>query len=314
MTEYKINLSGMTCESCEKLIRGVAERNGAAVTDVSAAKGYVVLNCDEAKLSILKQQFADKGYPEKIPESNSATNGANGRGDLSRVGKYLRSIIAAAPEVAVESKLLNYSIGTMALLVLLSALAFRFFLSSVENISSYPPLLFLIIASSVLITASYSHVRHYRNVLSCMHGMMAGMTAGMISGFLIGALIGATNGMFMGSVAGMVAGVALGFQVGRCCGIMGTLEGTMAGVMAGIMGAMTSIMLLIDNLVLFLYILFGICTIILGGLSYMLYRESVAPDAEFKLTFSQFAAMGIFLSVILALVMLYGPKGAITYI
>ncbi|MEW6036613.1 MAG: heavy-metal-associated domain-containing protein [Candidatus Micrarchaeota archaeon] len=307
MNDYTLRLNGMTCGSCEKLIERVAEQNGAKVKEIDAKSGVVALSCEEGTLETLRRQLAEKGFNEKAGDAGQ-------RGDPARVKTYLSSIIAGEPHVEVESKLVNYALGSTAALVVLGGLGYAAALPSVSSLGAYMPLLALAILTSVMTVFSYLHMSSYGKGISCNNGMMVGMTMGMISGFMVGALIGATNGMFIGSTVGMAAGIALGGNLGRCCGVMGTMEGVMAGLMAGIMGAMTSVMMLRENLVLFLYILFGICAFVLGGLSYMMYRESgAAPKEAFSTRFAGFAATCAAFAIALSLMMVYGPKGILVY-
>ncbi len=298
----------MTCDSCGKLITKVAEQNEAIVTAIDFERHSVAITCEPEKLDKLKQELAEKGYPEKGKEAGT-------RGNPLRVNKYLSAIIAGEQHVGIETKLMNYALGAAAVLIILTGFGYSFFISkNISNANAYIPLLFLAIVGSIITLFSYYHMNCYRKNISCANGMMAGMTMGMITGFMVGALIGATNGIFIGSTTGIIVGMALGGNVGRCCGVMGTMEGIMAGLMAGIMGAMTSIMMLRDNLILFLYILFGVCTFVLGGLSYLMYRESgAASKMEFKTTFRDFLTTSAAFSIILALMMLYGPKGLLFY-
>ncbi|MEW6721759.1 MAG: hypothetical protein AB1324_00700 [Candidatus Micrarchaeota archaeon] len=305
--DYRLDLNGMTCGSCERLIQRVAEQNGGTVREVDANSGVVTLACDETALGKIKSELASKGFPERRA-------GEGQRGDPARVGKYVASIIAGEAHVETEGRLLNYALGSAASLVLLFGAVYAAFQAIIPSAFAYLPLIALAIASSVLSVFSYSHMKAYSRSISCSNGMMVGMTMGMISGFLVGALVGAANGMFIGSLAGMAAGIALGGNLGRCCGIMGALEGVMAGLMAGIMGAMTSVMMLGDNLVLFLYILFGVCAFVLGGLSYMMFREAGAAPADAqKARFAEFAGASAAFAIALSLVMVYGPKGPFVY-
>ncbi len=327
--ETKLELSGMHCESCEKLIQRVAEKNSVAVKSIDARAGYLVLECEEDKLGSIKQQLAEKGFTEKKnwtgsitgdKTQNSGPETSPGRGDPERVKKYVYSIISGEPEFAVETKLFNYSVGSVIGLTALFLFGYKFAFSQllgrvVPNFNAYLPLVFLSLLSSAVISGAYSHMRAYRKNISCMNGMMVGMTIGMISGFMVGALIGATNGLFIGSAAGIFVGMFLGVKVGKCCGIMGAMEGAMAGFMTGIMGAMTSIMLIRDNLVLFLYISFGVCALILGGLSYLMYRESesTAPKADFGTGFWDFFINCAVFALLLAGIMIFGPKALLVY-
>ena len=307
MKEFKLELSGMTCDSCGKLIKKVAEQNEAVVTAIDFEKHSVTVACEPEKLDKFKQELAEKGYPEKGKEGGT-------RGNPERVKKYILAIVAGEPQVTVETKLMNYTIGSLLTLIILGSITYTTFLKNIRNVAEYIPLLFLAIIGAAVITYSYYHMKCYRKTMSCMNGMMVGMTMGMIPGFMVGALIGATNGMFIGSIVGMGVGMLLGASIGRCCGVMGAMEGIMAGLMAGLMGAMTSIMMLRDNLVFFLYILFGICTFVLTGLSYLMYRESgAAPKIEFKHHFIDFLATTGLFAILMTLMMLYGPRGLLIY-
>ena len=310
MKEFKFELYGMSCGSCEKIVKKVAEENNATVIALeisdSSNKATLTIACEEEKLEAIKQQLAEKGFSDK--------KGGEARGDPNRVKQYILALIANEPHVEIEAKLASYALGSLAALIILCGLGYAYFLQGTANAPAYAPLLFLVIASSVLTMFSYHHMGCYKNFMSCTNGMMVGMTMGMISGFMIGALLGATNGMFVGSTVGLVFGVALGGNLGRYSGVMGAMEGIMAGLMAGIMGAMTSVMLIRDNLVVFLYILFAVCTFMLGGLSYMMYREAgAAPKKEFSIKFSDFFSASAFIILILVGIMFHGPKGILVY-
>jgi len=313
LTEYKIELNGMTCESCEKIIERVAERNDTAVKQIDVKKGFAIFESDENKILMIKQQLSERGITEK---GLAATT----RGDFSRIKKYFIGVISGEKDFYVETKILNYSFASAIAIIAFFIFAYNFAMpsifNSIENFTGYVPLIFLAIFSSILIFGSYEHMNTYKKDMSCMNGMMVGMIVGMISGFMVGAIIGATNGMFIGSLAGMTVGIGLGINLGRCCGIMGALEGAMAGLMAGIMGAMTSVMLLLDNLVLFLYVCFTISLAILAGLSYMMFRESgsTAAKSDLKIQFLDFLTKSSILTFLLLVIMLFGPKGPITYL
>jgi hypothetical protein len=297
----------MTCDSCDRLIRRIAEQGGVAVKEINIREGYVTVLSEEAALEDFRKKIAEKGYTErKEPLSE--------RGNPAKVAKFIGAVIAGDPEVSVETRLFNHALGSLAALVLLGAAFYLTFVKDMPKSQEYAPLLLLAAGASVVTVSSYQHIIHYRKSMSCMNGMMVGMTMGMISGFLVGAVIGATNGMFIGSVAGMAVGIAGGASLGRCCGIMGAMEGIMAGLMAGIMGAMTSVMMINDNLVAFLYILFVICTFVLGGLSYLMYREAgAAPKPVQMPAFSGFLARCTALALMIGLIMVFGPKGPITF-
>jgi hypothetical protein len=237
------------------------------------------------------------------------------RGTPERMLTYISDVLAGRKEVEVETKLLNYALASAVALVLLAAAGHLVVLKgSVPNAMGYAPLVLLAIGTSVMAAFAHFHMSCYRAKMSCTNGMMVGMTIGMCVGFMAGALVGATNGMFVGSLAGMAIGIAMGANLGRHCGVMGAMEGIMAGMMAGTMGAMIAVMMVNDHLLAFLFVLFGICAFVLGGLSYMMYREAGSAEAgELRVSMLKFAGMSAVLAVSLVLLMLWGPKSGIIY-
>lgn len=159
------------------------------------------------------------------------------------------------------------------------------------------------------------HIKSYRHTFNCSMGMMVGMTIGMMVGFLLGAIIGATNGLFMGSVYGMFLGMFAGAWCARNCGIMSIMEGLMAGLMGGLMGAMTTVMMLNDNIVLFMPILIGSIVIIMGGMSLLIYKESVEHrdniSKKDKYEMFSYISLLFILAMLTVFIMVYGPKSAI---
>jgi hypothetical protein len=227
---------------------------------------------------------------------------------------YISSIATGEKHVETERNLINYTLNSLLILIILGSLAYSSWLRNLPSGSNYLPLIVLSILGSISVVFSYYHMMCYRKEMSCTNGMMVGMTVGMIAGFLAGAIIGATNGMFVGSVVGVIIGMLLGGNLGRCCGIMGAMEGMMAGLMAGTMGAMLSVMMINDNLMVFLYFLFAICIVILGALSYMMYREAgAASKNDLNINFSGFVITSILLTAVLVAIMFFGPKGALIY-
>jgi hypothetical protein len=306
-TLYRLALSGMTCGACEKVIERAVTEMGAGVEEIDAARGLVDIRCPPERIGPIKERLARGGFRERLED------GSEGRGDWKGILSYVKSVVAGEPHTRVENKLLNYAIGTTAILGMAGALSYGVFLSAFEDQVLAASLLILVIVSSVMSTYSIFHMEAYRKGMTCSNGMMVGMTTGMASGYIIGAILGATNGMFIGSVAGTAAGIAIGFSLGKSSGIMGAMEGIMAGLMAGTMGAMTSVMMLNDNLLAFLYILNGICLVMVGGLSYMMFREAgPAPSAAKGAGFARFAGLSAALCAILVAIMLYGPRSLIT--
>lgn len=305
--QYALELAGMSCGSCEILIKRVAEQNGAEITFLDPTNGKVVFWCEEDKFSLLKSKFAEKGFVEKNSPSLM-------RGNPKRILEYAKLVATGHEKTKVEFRLVTYAVGSAIILPTFSILLSLIF-PTILNISiAILPLAPLVILGVLLMLFSYYHINCYNKNLSCTNGMMVGMTIGMMSGFLSGALIGATNGMFVGSIVGMAFGIGQGFLMGKPAGIMGAMEGMMAGIMAGTMGAMTSVMMINDHLLVFLYILFSLCAIMAITLSYMMYREAgPTPIKELRTGFSDFAIKTTLLSALLFFIMLYGPKNGIIF-
>ncbi len=314
MTEYKLELSGMSCGACERIIERLAEKNGAKVKEIDGNTGRVVVEIPGAAkgeegtdINEFKAQLAEKGFFEK-------GSGAGQRGDFSRVAKYLSAVISGEENVAIESRLLNYGLGTGAGLIILSAVVYALFLRGTANGFAYLPIMLLAAVASVSTVFSFFHCACYRKFMGCTNGMMVGMTMGMVPGLMAGAILGATNGMFVGSVTGMLFGMGLGYKLGKCCGVMGAMEGLMAGLMAGTMGAMLSVMMLRDNLMAFLFLLFASGAVILFGLSYMLYREQgAAPAQGWSANFPKFFFYALLLFILFMSMAFLGPKSTLVY-
>ncbi len=302
--EHTLRLSGMTCGACEKVIERVVQKNGGTVDEVDANTGTVRFHSQQERLDSIRGELAQKGFRER--------DGEEERGDPARVFGYVRSIIAGEQHVKLENTLLNYAIGSAAFLIFSGSFIYGALLDAFGTPVRAASMLLFIVAAAVLTAYSYAHMSAYRKWMSCANGMMVGMTTGMASGYMVGAILGATNGMFIGSVGGMAVGIAIGLALGRFCGIMGAMEGVMAGLMSGTMGAMTTVMMINDNVIAFMYILVGVCALTIGGLSYMMFREAgPAPRAGFSGGFAVFAWMSIALSAMMLLVIIYGPKSGV---
>ena len=179
-----------------------------------------------------------------------------------------------------------------------------------DFIPKYGFSLFFSILSYALIIPAVRQVRSYKE-FPCMSGMMVGMTLGMISGFLPGFFIASTNGMFYGSVFGMAIGILFGTWAGSCCGIMGFMEGIMSGFMGGLMGAMTAVMMLNDNLKAAGVIVFIISAIILIGLKYMVFKESMALERKHKDSEFFVIVWSFILTIITIWLMVFGPRSGL---
>ncbi len=301
---HTLKLSGMTCGACEKVIERVVQAHGGAVEDVDANTGTLRFRSPDGSLEGIRTDLSAKGFREM--------DTAEERGDHRRVLGYIRSVIADEPHVRVENSILNYAIGTAVLLLGGGSLLYGTVLEAFGTPLKAVSLILFVAAAAVLSAYSFAHMSAYRKWMSCANGMMVGMTTGMASGYMVGAILGATNGMFIGSVGGMAVGIAVGLALGRYCGIMGAMEGVMAGLMSGTMGAMTTVMMLNDHLIAFLYILSAVSAVIVGGLSYMMFREAgSAPKEGYRGGFAVFAWLAIAMSAMMVLIMLFGPKSGI---
>ncbi len=307
MSEYKLELDGMTCGACEKIIEKIIGRNGAAVNEIDANAGFVRFTSDEGALARIKNELSERGFREKGNEEGP-------RGNPERALAYIYSIIRADKSVEAEAILANYALVAAILSGAAILALYLLFLRGLPNSGAYAPLIALSVFAGTGSSFSYYHAKCYANGISCTNGMMVGMIMGMIPGYMAGLLIGATNGFFVGSLAGMAVGIFLGIKAGKCCGAMGAMEGLMAGLMAGVMGSMTAIMSLNDNVIALAYIIFGICGATLFGMSYLLHREIGGKDASgLKTSVVKFAATSVGFTLLLILVMFFGPKGPIVY-
>lgn len=201
-------------------------------------------------------------------------------------------------------------------LILLSvanyALYYGFFSGMQGFETRFAPFLGLFMVFLVLNTSFVRYFKGLKREFSCMTGCMTGMTVGMIAGFTLGAVVGATNGMLIGSIYGLAVGILFGTWTGRCCGMMGSMEGMMAGLMGGVMGAMTSLMLISENVFIFLGILGIVSAIILASLTKHLREENKDAQGQFRpMDHLTFFALNLFIFLITTWLIIYGPKSVI---
>jgi len=181
-------------------------------------------------------------------------------------------------------------------------------LKNIDNfIPKYGFYLFFVILSYSLILPSVKHIKAYKE-FTCMSGMMIGMTIGMVGGFLPGFYVASTNGMFYGGIFGMIIGIFFGVWNGKCCGIMGIMEGIMAGFMGGLMGAMTAFMLLNDNLKAAAIIIFIVCSFIIVGLNYLIYKETREMEKKHRDNRLFIVIWSLILTAITLWLMVFGPR------
>lgn len=308
----------MNCESCAKVIEHVVNRfPNAHLKHVDTAAERISIECaGESDLELIKAYIAQKGYEvEGFARIQKPAEGyrSDKNGLHHKARSVLTGVLKGEPAYALERQLLGYGILSFFLLLIFDlASYFAFFKSIPKFASAFAPLVALVALGTVANVTALFHFKSFRTSFSCMSGMMIGMTIGMISGFMLGAVVGAMNGMFIGSVVGMLGGMAAGAYAGRCCGVMGLMEGLMAGVMSGTMGAMLSVMLLADNLMSFLLILFIALIAILAGLSYMMYKEAhEAREPAKEYSFASFFGVCFVIAMAINWLILYGPKSGV---
>ncbi len=208
----------------------------------------------------------------------------------------------------VEGKIIKSIFFSLAAsLIFLAILYFFKFRLIEEFIPKYGAPLFFMALSYAFIMPVIKQIGVYRE-MPCMSGMMVGMTSGMISGFLPGFYVASTNGMFVGGFFGVALGILIGIWNGKCCGIMGIMEGIMAGFMGGLMGAMTAFMLLNDNLKIAAIIVFIICSAVLFGLNYLIYKEMQEHHGKAEEGPLFILTLTIILIAVTTWLMVYGPK------
>ncbi|MEN9681972.1 MAG: hypothetical protein RLZZ627_1865 [Pseudomonadota bacterium] len=173
--------------------------------------------------------------------------------------------------------------------------------------------IFYLDVSVVALVSTLSYLRSYvyANAGHAV-GMLIGMTIGMQVGTMVGGVLGATNGFFVGSMVGMVLGAFYGVLTAWCCGSMAVLHGLMGGVMGGPMGAMVVVMMLPDNVLIFMPFFTGINVLILMCFTYIFYRECVVEGrcpTRKPLGLPALLLATVLTTTGLAALVLFGPRG-----
>jgi copper chaperone CopZ len=305
-----IYIHGMTCASCERLVTKAVESAGGKVHSVDAKEGKATIELAEsgAAFEKVKDAIVASGYV--VAESKNELSQTEPFGQQMEV--FLKKLLSGEKGLSAERKILKMSLLSFLLIIFAGFFLYLFAFRGMPSFSSLFPFLFYTIISAVALTASMAHYRSHKGEFTCMEGMMIGMTIGMMAGFLFGAVIGATNGMFVGSVFGMAIGMLAGAWAGKCCGIMGVMEGMMAGLMGGTMGAMLTVMMLADNLMVFMPIFVASCLAILAGLTYMIYNSAGKRGERELMKFDQFLSLCLLFTLATAIIMLFGPRGPVT--
>ncbi|MBI5035834.1 cation transporter [Candidatus Micrarchaeota archaeon] len=310
--KYELELHGMHCESCGKIVERVVSRHaGAKVGGFSADKNTVVLECGDGQLPAIQAELKKQGYQLLLP-GDKAEDGYEA-GSLKRGLAFVSDVIRGAPGFSVEHRLFRHSLLSFLVILAVQALLYALVFRSIPKfLDSYWSVALLSAVSAPMLVAGAYHAQVFRKRTGCMTGMMIGMTFGMAAGFIIGAFAGATNGMFVGSLVGVFAGMGFGYITGRCCGVMGVLEGMTGGLMAGTMGAMLSVMMVYDHLIPFLFILTGIEIAIMWAFSYMLYKEyGSIKESTLGENALAFVAYALALDLALTFVFVFAPKAGV---
>jgi len=295
MKTEKIEIDGMTCESCERLITKAVAAAGGKVQQISASKGTAIIEYSEGEREKMDGAIESAGYSISGPVLQVALE--------SQLATFASDFLAGKPVTKPMRDCFTYSV--ISFIVLLAAVFLLF--------SSDKYFLYFVYAviSAVAIAGGVALANAYKQHISCMEGMMLGMTIGMSAGFLFGAIIGATNGMFVGSMFGMLIGIVLGVCTGKSCGIMGAMEGLMAGVMGGTMGAMLTVMMQYDHLAEFLPIFVLANLLTLAGLKYMLYYYPGRRGTSKQVSAITLSGLALLLAVLTIAVILYAPRAGV---
>jgi cation transport ATPase len=292
MKTEKIEIDGMTCESCERLITKSVAAAGGKIQKISASEGFAIIECTEGGREKMEKAIEAAGYSIGVSASQVPFE--------RQLSAFITDFLASKPAAKPVRDCFTYSVISF---ILLAAALFLLFGSSKYFIYFiYAAISAVAIAGGVALASACK--RH----ITCMEGMMLGMTIGMSAGFLFGAIIGASNGMFIGSMFGMLIGMALGAFTGKYCGIMGAMEGLMAGVMGGTMGAMLAVMMQFDNLALFMPIFVLANLLVLAGLKYMLYYYPGRRGTAKQVSAIALFGLALLLTALTVAVALYAPR------
>ncbi|MBI4044033.1 MAG: hypothetical protein HY393_04485 [Candidatus Diapherotrites archaeon] len=300
MVSFELRVQNLSCEACAKVLQRVLRRAGNASLEwVSGDAKSIRVSCDEKQVEHVKRVLREYKYLDE----------SSGAGAFWHV---VKGVFHGLPAFRAEHVLVTRCIVLFGVLFVFLAVAQNVVLARFAGEKLWPVLVLIPFGISLNVGALW-HARLLQNYCACNTGMMLGMTIGMMSGFMLGAILGATNGMFVGSVAGMLVGMFLGAYAAGFAGIMGIMEGMLAGLMAGVMGAMLSVMMVTDHLVLFLYVLFFLCALILAGLSYLVYKEA-GPLLESSVPgWSELIVQGLIVLVFVVGLAVFGPKSPIAW-
>ena len=304
MKTTKIYCPDIECDSCVKVIDKTL-KNVNGVQNVKVNKDSIEVSYNENTINSdkISKLITEKGYRTSLEPFTRKNFLERWRDFRENKHKY-----------QVEYKMFVYSFYILLILWVLQGLIY--FTPLKDFLIKYFPWFIYVDISIISLGAAIWHFKSYKSKnISGMTGMMIGMTFGMQSGMMIGTIIGATNGMFTGTMIGMLFGVILGFYTGKCCGIMGALQGMMAGLMGGTMGGMIGVMMYADHIQIFMPFFILINLLIMWGLSYYLYEEIVEENQNTEkkqINFWKFAVYSLIFTIVLVLIIFYGPKSGLS--
>lgn len=297
----KIYCPDIECDSCIKILNK-------RINELQGVESFKI-NEDNIEIEFDESLIKEDNIIGMI--INSGFRASKNPFERKTFKERLRHLKENKPKYLIEMLSIKYAFWIFLILIGFEAIAYIGFLKNIPGFLNRYGLWILYSNLSIAsIGGAIWHFYSYKTKITCMLGMMIGMTIGMQSGMMIGAILGATNGFFIGALIGMILAVLVGAITGRCCGVMGIMEGMMAGVMGGTMGPMISVMMLADNIHIFMPFYMVINIIITWGLIYLVYEEAIEGKSVEKrpIDFSYFASWCILIASALIILMIYGPK------
>src|SRR3989338_1116155 len=263
----------MTCNSCERLISKAVESLGGKVHRISASEGRATIEIEEGKQEQMLAKIKEAGYGPHVQGGSGEMREQQGSSALGG-GISFASFEQEAADFF--KRLLNA--GEL----------------SIE-----------------------------RDILKMSVFTLLALFALSFVAYLFAWNKGGQGALYQFVLYGMVANVAAlaaisqintyGRNLSCMNGIMGVLEGMMAGLMGGTMGAMLTVMMLADNLLLFMPVLFAACIAILLGLAFMMHQNHRHAQRESAVSFGTFFMLALCASIIVAAVIMYGPRASIVF-
>ncbi|HYD03957.1 MAG TPA: hypothetical protein VEC16_06710 [Alphaproteobacteria bacterium] len=210
-----------------------------------------------------------------------------------------------------QKKLILYAGACFASIILLQTIMYFVFFNSISNfIQDYAWWIFYLDITIASLAGALWYYNSYKGFMSCMACMMVAMTLAMQTGMMLGSVFGAVNGFFIGSMIGMLLGTFVGVISGRSYP-MGVVQGAMAGVMGGTMGAMISLMMFVDNILIFMPFYMIINAGILYGFAYMYHEEVIKDNKDLikkKIGLGKTISLTLIVTIILTSILVYAPK------